>query len=72
MVGAACIALVVGSLFILDAKLSAIRKSQVTNAQAAAARSDCQNRGFNAILKDVNLLIIGDKNRADYTLHVQC
>jgi hypothetical protein len=71
MVGVTCLIITVGALVLfakIDGKVSTIRTVQVQN----TARSNCQDRALNAVLKDARLALQGDRNPADYAVAPKC
>lgn len=78
MVGVTCVAILVAALILftkIDAKVSHVAttmyKVRVTQ-QANTVRSNCQDKAFNAALKDARLALQGDHNPADYGKAVHC
>lgn len=71
LVGFSCLIIAVSALVLfvkVDAKVSHIATVQMHN----TARSDCQDRALNAVLKDARLALTGDSTASDYAVAPKC
>ena len=68
----ATLAITIGALVYVSIAVGNIEGGQRHNTQVSTRREKCQVRAMNDVLHDINLVVMGNRNRADYVIHVMC